>query len=209
MGVTKTGWFMVAGGLLLGLVGCSSEARLAVVVFTDVAPESASTVLVEVASSPFQTFQEIQRTTLHGSEDLLGGIAAGAWPALPCGPYFVTVSLEDSAGAPVLSRTAFLSLESDLSFPISLSDRCRITDCPVGSGPSDQTECVGGMCVNESCSEQFLAACPTECVADDDCPLADPCGRSLCVDGACLSRADACLPEERCDSIAGCVPSDA
>lgn len=187
-------------------VACSGEHQLSVVVVSDVADAAgAQTIRVEVASSPFETFQTGAVYELIPGDDLLSGVEAASLPALAADNYFVTVSLLDGAATALGHRTVLLQLESDLSLQVAVTADCAGVTCPGPADASDRGECLAGQCINSSCSSVFPAACPNTCVADVDCSTPAPCGRSRCIEGVCLSRENGCLPAERCDDTLGCV----
>lgn len=187
MKLGRPGFLLLLVGCALIPMGCDGDATVDVILATDlVGPVAPSAVRVELGSSPFLTRVVDASYSVTGADDLFAGVTVASFPAVPQDNYFLTVALEDAAGTEQLSRTLRLVVDGNKAVEVTMSQHCLATSCP-GTAAPDLDTCVGGECVNQSCSSDFLSACPKQCVTDEACQTAADCPDARCVEGVCLT----------------------
>lgn len=188
----------VVGGLALG---CANAPEIAVELRTDL-----------VAGVEFDAV----RTSLDGldaprraarlGEDFVRSLRVAEFPSLAPGLHAVTLDVLDGRTV-VLSRRVTVRLEGSLIVSVVATRDCRGVVCPTSDAPG-ATECLGGACVEPSCSAEDRASCPmAECRTNDGCPRSAPCVVPLCAAGVCFEAVDdgTCAPTEICVPGRGCI----
>lgn len=122
---------------------------------------------------------------------------------LPTDTLAVYVTLLGPRRVPVASRELVVQHSGDRAITVVLTSSCVGVVCPGPGGP-ERTTCVGGECVEPTCTD-----CVRQCVAAADCPASDLCGDARCVEGLCIypDGASACPVGEACHPRLGCVPT--
>jgi alpha-tubulin suppressor-like RCC1 family protein len=137
-------------------------------------------------------------------EDLTDGVRIAELADLSGGEYRVVVALEGLTRVPV--RTIRVTLETSRAVTVLITRDCQTVTCPMDDA-SPLTECLGGLCVDPTCTPEDPASCPdAECSADTDCTTTVACASPLCVEGVCTLRANSsmCAMTEYCDPTMGC-----
>jgi len=184
---------------LLLLSGCANEeGTLVVDLVTDLRPG------VEVTASALTVFAGPDRATalhvgvsraLGPGDDLLGGQRIGEVDGVPYGPHLVRVELLGPDAEPLVEGLALVDLDGPAeAVTIRITRDCVGVTCP-GDGSPTALACLGGECVEPSCTPDTPELCPApECEADADCP-GDGCLQGSCEAGVCFARPD----DLRCD----------
>lgn len=141
-------------------------------------------------------------------QDFVGGVRVAEFEKVRTGAYEVRVDLLDAAGVTVASRTVSVAVSADTAVTLVITRSCRGVTCPASGDPATATSCLGGICVEPSCTPENPDRCP-----DPDCTTASDCGTppqsclaAQCVAGVCLYGDDgSCGTGQYCDSRRGCV----
>lgn len=138
--------------------------------------------------------------------DYVGGVRVGEFDDVPRGGVGVTVELSNPGGI-VIARRVAVQLENDTAITVVITRDCRGVECP-GDGTASNTACLGGECVDPSCTPETPELCPMDdCAVPADCP--DPvqsCQQASCVFGRCLyADRGTCGAGRYCDERAGCT----
>lgn len=117
------------------------------------------------------------------------------------------------AGRDVQSRALRVHVDGAVVRTLLMTRDCGGVACP-GTGDPSAVACLGGRCVDPSCTEEDPTACgPRACTSDGDCPAsAVACAPSRCSgSGVCVVTPDdaLCAPSEACDAQTGCVATRA
>ena len=204
---------MRAGGgrplrLILGLgflvvLGCagSSGNEVSVDVRTDWIPSvEFDTVVVRAGTETPQS----RPATL--AEDYVRGVRVAELTNLANGRQDIDVRLMNGAEM-VARRTVPVQLTGDLAITVILTRDCSGISCPAGDAAA--TACLGGRCVDPSCTPETPENCPVDdCSQDSDCPAAaQSCLSATCIYGTCLyDDDDSCGDDLYCDVEVGCRP---
>ena len=124
------------------------------------------------------------------------------------GRHYVRVRLLTQGDGPVLQRIAALTVRETSIFTITMTRDCRGVMCPVSGDDPTATECVGGRCGTDECTDETPEHCPMPaCTEDADCTARSACATARCSSGACLSIADdaTCATDEWCSPDGGCT----
>ncbi|RLD03045.1 MAG: hypothetical protein DRI65_13740, partial [Chloroflexota bacterium] len=138
-------------------------------------------------------------------ENLTDGLRIAELGMLAPGDYRIEVQLAGSA--PVPQRVVRVSLKSSSAATVVVTRDCLDILCP-GTGTSSLTQCLGGTCVDPTCSPETPEACPpAECSNDSDCLSSVACAAAACVGGVCTAASDSslCAIGEYCDLTMGCI----
>lgn len=190
---------------MLMVAGCASEGELVVDLVTDLRPG------VEIVSAVAEVYAGPQRGEVIGATaprpmtadlDLVGGTRVGQLSGVPFGAHLVRVSLQDAAGEEVAEGLVVVSLDAPArAVTVRVTRDCLDVSCP-GDGSPTAVACLGGACVEPTCSPETPETCPEpECAADADCP-SDRCVVGRCEMGVCFARAD----DAQC-SVGSCHPT--
>lgn len=111
-------------------------------------------------------------------------------------------------GTVVLSRPVSLDVVGERGLTVILSRDCRGVTCPADDGDPTATACLGGACVDDTCTEES-GSCADECADASGCPPGPPCTVPVCDEGVCLLRAEtsACDSGQACSPEVGCRSS--
>jgi len=142
-------------------------------------------------------------------QDFVEGLRVAEFQKIKSGTYDVRVDLVDVAGVTVASRTVSTSVSADTAVTVVITRSCRGIVCPASDGPATATSCVGGVCVDPSCTPENPASCPTsECAGASDCGAPpQSCLTARCVAGVCLYGDDgSCGTGRYCNARTGCSP---
>jgi len=185
--------------------GCSDGGHeLLVQVKTDLVPG------IEFATVRAEAFTHgRQERDAMLNDDFIAGIRVAEYDGLASGDYVVQVELLDAMGAVVMARLTRLSLSSDYGLTVLMTRDCAGVTCPGSGDPATATACLGGRCVDETCSPEAPASCPApECMADGDCAATAACATGRCIEGACFVDGDdtSCGAGSYCDVETGCAP---
>ncbi len=127
----------------------------------------------------------------------------------PPGSYEVRVSLlvhDGAAETRVIARRVLVDFRENLIVTVLITRSCVGVECPREGDDLTHTECLGGECVDPTCSPETPEACPPACTSDADCPervLA--CETPQCIDGACYGT-PTCADDEYCHASGECEP---
>jgi hypothetical protein len=198
MDVRRAGWVV-----LFLLAGCTSGNELAVDVRTDLVPG----VEFDGVRVTVEGQAPVERLARSG-EDYGAPRRVAELTGLAPGRHVFQVELVQD-GRPVLQRRVSVRLEGNLIVVVVLSRDCRGVMCPRDGDDPTETECLGGRCVDPSCSEVDPALCgDAECTGASDCAPSAACVMPACVEGACLELPNTalCTADEYCQPGEGCVP---
>lgn len=142
-----------------------------------------------------------------GEGDYLAGVRVAELGGIAPGTHRIVASLQRN-GEEVIAREVIFEVRVATSVTLVVTRDCRGVVCPADDASA--TACLGGHCVEPTCTPETPEACPVpECVADVDCPSAVSCASGICAGGACLFRDDGiCAPGQVCDGALGCVRPD-
>lgn len=130
----------------------------------------------------------------------------------PAGSYELRVSLlarAPGASEPsvFIARRVLVELRENLIVTVLITRSCVDVVCPRDGDEPSLTECLGGECVDPSCSPETPELCPPPaCESDADCPdrvLA--CEVPQCIEGACYGT-PTCAEDEYCHASGSCQP---
>lgn len=187
--------------LALALVlaaGCSSDGRLLVDVRTDLVPGvEFDRVVVDVGGS---SGGDSRAASL--GDDFVAGVRVA--DIAGSGEVRFEARLE-RRGVVIAQRPAQVRVSGTVGVTLTISRDCRGVACPTGGDPTAEA-CVGGACVDPSCTEETPDACEPECELASDCPTGATCATPVCRGGVCLLAPSACADSEYCDPDGGCLP---
>jgi len=205
----------ILGTLTVG-AGCTKdEAELLVRARTDYVPgiEFVAT-RVEVralAGDEIGGVLDIVETVAETSDDFEEGVRIAELAGLTPGTYLLRTELLGPGGALQAERLVRVVVDTGtLAITVVVTRDCESVVCPgVGDDPTFLA-CLGGRCVDPTCTEETPEACPVpECTGDSECGApAVACARARCVSGVCLDFGNdsACAADEYCDPTVGCMP---
>lgn len=152
-----------------------------------------------------------QATTVNFSQDFVRGVRVAELSNLSNGRHEINVQLMNGDDI-VAERGVPVTLSGDLAITVILTRDCGGVSCP-GAGDASATACLGGRCVDPSCTPETPENCPVdECTAADDCPApAQDCLAAQCIFGTCLYGDDgSCGGGRYCSETMGCTdrPTD-
>ncbi len=192
------------GCLVLVLVACAGNpgSDLSVDLRTDYVPGGDfNTVVVTIPD------REPVRVLANSFEDFINGVRVAEFDGLSASDFRVSVDLLSNSGTVVASRETEVQLRGDLAVTVVITQSCRGIVCP--NGNPNETECVGGICVDPGCTPETPERCPSTpaCVSATECPApAQTCFEAQCVDGFCLYGDDgSCGMGEFCSAERGCT----
>jgi len=145
------------------------------------------------------------------ADDYVSGQRVAEFDGLAASDFNVDVALVSPSGT-VIEREVAVQLRGDLAITVVMTRDCDGVECPGAAGPS-ATACLGGQCVDPSCTPETPELCPTdECIGAEDCPApSQPCFEAACVFGVCFEAdTGSCGVGRFCDETFGCteVPGD-
>lgn len=190
-------------------MACGGDAgadRLLVDVRTDLVPgveiDRVTVEPVAPATTP------AQRATAGPDDDFFAGVRVADFAGLR-GEVRFRVLLERGDEV-VLERPVVVEVRGLTAVTVLLSRDCRGVACPLPDGDPSAAACLGGACVEPTCTEEGATSCAAECSPDLDSECESPaaCAPRACVAGVCVAQPSdgACAPDERCDPDLGCVP---
>lgn len=146
-------------------------------------------------------------TLVTPGADYARGVRAAELADVASGPHELEVELVRD-GSVELARVVLVQVRAATSATITLTRDCRGVACPLASDAPSLLACVGGRCVDPSCTDETPELCAPECAADTDCtPPVVPCLAPRCAAGACLDVDDgSCGAGRYCDAARGCQP---
>ncbi|MFK7991752.1 MAG: RCC1 domain-containing protein [Sandaracinaceae bacterium] len=193
--------------VLLILSGCGEDQTLIVNVLTDFTRGRDFT-SVRTELLPIGGTVEEEETRVVEAAARLAAFRVAELTDVPTGEWMVRATLLDEAGSPVSSGRVQIQLRNAPQTVTVVITR----DC-VGVMCDGQAVCVGGECVDPTCSPEQPDACPDMCSSDDACVTSGPdCVVGQCAEGICFEVADDTLCGGGiCEAQAGCtvVPVDA
>ena len=128
---------------------------------------------------------------------------------LSVGDYAVRVRLLTPSGAPVVERLVRVTARRNVALTVLITRDCRGVACPQAGDSPSATACLGGRCVDPTCSSEQPELCGTdECMRDDQCMPLAACASGTCESGTCIfaPAPDACGPGLWCNPETGCLP---
>ncbi len=143
--------------------------------------------------------------SVNFSQDFVRGVRVAELSNLSNGRHEINVRLMDGEDI-VAERGVPVTLSGDLAITVILTRDCGGVSCP-GAGDASATACLGGRCVDPSCTPETPENCPVdECSSGDDCPAAaQECLAAQCIFGNCLYGDDgSCGGGRYCDEAMGC-----
>lgn len=146
---------------------------------------------------------------LEVGEDYVAGVRLAEVAGLTTGDYRVTVTLFSSGATRAVRRIALSHPGGRFAVTALISRSCLDVSCPMDGEDASLSECVGGRCVEETCTAETPESCPApECTDASGCPPSTDCTQAACVDGVCLETLDSsvCPDGERCIAGSGCFP---
>lgn len=150
---------------------------------------------------------ESQDRINRGADDFLRGQRVAS-AQVSEGQLPITITLYRSL-EPVISRRVNAQITPGINVaPVVISRSCEGVACP-NADPALES-CLGGRCVDPSCTSATPEFCPPpQCTDDVDCESV-ACATPRCTDSVCFSIPDdeRCGAGERCDGLLGCVASD-
>ncbi|MBK8168810.1 MAG: VCBS repeat-containing protein [Sandaracinaceae bacterium] len=204
-----------------GVIGCSDDPSLTVLVKTDlVAGVEFTRVVVEVrgdegsgegASLLADNAMTATRSMRFVPERRVASFALEAGREL-----IVTVRLLDARGGIVVERPTRMTVTSDFALRVVLTRNCARVACPSPGGDAISAACFNGRCVDDRCQPDAPEFCPAvACTADatppTDCLVTASCASARCEDGVCLyvePTSSVCSTSEYCDPFRGCESID-
>lgn len=152
-----------------------------------------------------------ESTTVNFSQDFVRGVRVAELSNLSNGRQEINVQLVER-GEVVAERSVPVTLSGDLAITVILTRDCNGVSCP-GAGDASATACLGGRCIDPTCTPETPENCPVdECTTSDDCPTArQDCQAAQCIFGTCLYGDDgSCGGGRYCDEELGCTdrPTD-
>ncbi len=150
------------------------------------------------------------RSVTHGvnaGEGFLTGVRVAEASGLSRGDYRVHVELLDASGAAIATQDVLIPLSESAALNVIITRDCANVVCPRAGDAPEATQCIGGACVDERCSNLEPDRCEARaCETSTDCAPPYACATSTCVAGYCSDLPDdsRCAPAERCAPEAGC-----
>jgi len=138
-------------------------------------------------------------------EDLTEGLRIGELSGLTPGDYRIEVELAGAVSVP--QRVVRVSMTASFAVTVVVTRDCLEVVCPMTGAPT-QTQCVGGTCVDPTCTPETPESCPAaECSSDGECSSSVACAEAACVGGVCSAGSDSssCAIGEYCEPTMGCV----
>ena len=199
----KKSWATVVLALTLGACRSGGEASLVVDVRTDLVPGVEFDGVRTLASG------RSDDRLADGSQPWFEGVRVAEFGDLSPGELTLTLEVR-SAGEVVVRRPLAVRLVRGVNaVTVAITRSCLNVRCPTGDDPT-ATACLGGRCVDPSCTDETLDACFERplCTSDESCPAAASCAVPRCVAGSCsyAARPGTCVPSEYCDPEEGCRP---
>lgn len=210
-------WILLGVAGLLGLAGCTSDARVpvGVDVVTGLVPgPEFGTVIVE-AFEPSEPTAGVTRLELVEAraaygQDFVGGRRVAELRLEP-GEYRIRARLLRPDGSRLVERSVLGTVGSGgRTVTIALTRDCVGVMCPAPGGSAALTECLGGGCTDPRCEPPDPTFCPEVrfCNRPEDCSQVAACAEQRCDQGLCqpAERAEGCPEGQWCDPSEGCRP---
>ncbi len=175
----------------------------------DVSVDLRTDLVPGVEFTAVQVRLEGETTTLepaHPERDYLEGVRVAEFEGVSGGAIELIVDVSNGSGV-VVSRRVAVTVQNDTAVTVVITRDCRGVECP-GDGSTSNTACLGGECVDPSCTPETPELCPTaDCTvaADCDAPM-QACLEANCIVGRCLyADRGSCGDGRYCDERSGCV----
>ncbi|MEM9072828.1 MAG: hypothetical protein AAGE52_30255, partial [Myxococcota bacterium] len=139
-------------------------------------------------------------------QDFVTGVRIAEYTGLAAGNYDVQVQLLDANGLTVAERGTTVSIQTDTAVTVVMTRSCQGISCPGPGDAESATACVGGECVNPTCTPETPESCPVaQCTTAEDCGRPpQSCFAARCTGGVCFFGDDgSCGMGQFCDSLQG------
>jgi len=168
--------------LLLFLTACTGPGEIVVDLRTDLVPG------IEVTG--VETSLDDGPPVAHvpnAEGDYLRGVRIASFASVEPGTHRLEVRLVRGTDE-VVVRPVTVRVEGTTGVTVVITRDCQGVTCPAAAGNPMEVACLGGMCVDPSCTPETPEACPVPaCTVDADCPVSELCTTSACVEGVCLN----------------------
>lgn len=129
----------------------------------------------------------VARADVAAATDAFEGQRIAEFGGIHPGSYLAEVALLDPSGETTASRTIAVEFQHSLAVTAVITRSCQGVLCPEASDPA-ATECLGGRCVDPSCTPETPELCGApSCATDEECAPSS-CEEAVCYAGTCLLR---------------------
>ncbi len=187
-------------GAAMILAACEGSPHVAVDLRTDYLPRlEFDSIVVAIDGG------EVRTARPEDGADYVGGARVADLP-IGAGSRALTLRLE-RAGVEVARRTVLVEVERSVAVTVVLTRDCEDVTCDAPTATAQA--CLGGRCVDATCTPENPIACPgSACTTSAECAAGlSPCAVSRCEEGTCFVGVDLdrCGEGEACHPIVGCL----